>query len=363
MTKYFEYVTIMAIYRFKAVKEGEMIMIIPVQIPGHTYDVVLMRGALEKVKELINLNRKVMIVTDNGVPEEYAKKVADQCKSPYITTIEQGEEHKNLASYEIVLTNMLKAGFSRKDAVIAVGGGICGDLAGFAAASYMRGIDFYNIPTTVLSQVDSSVGGKTAVNLAGIKNAIGAFYQPKKVIIDINVLKTLPKRQINAGLAESVKMAATFDEQLFKIFEEKDIEENLETIIEKSIRIKEMVVREDEKEAGLRKVLNFGHTIGHGIESRGLDGSYLHGECVAMGMLPMCSEDVKKRLIKIMEKLELKTEANVSLEAVVSAMTHDKKANAGVYTVIETEKVGTYKMRDIDMEELKKRAEMVVKGV
>ena len=133
-------------------------MIIPVQIPGHTYDVVLMRGALEKVNELIDLNRKVMIVTDTGVPEEYAKKVADQCKSPYITTIEQGEEHKNLASYETVLTNMLKAGFSRKDAVIAVGGGICGDLAGFAAASYMRGIDFYNIPTPVLSQVDSSVG-------------------------------------------------------------------------------------------------------------------------------------------------------------------------------------------------------------
>ena len=166
-------------------------MVIPVKLPLGSYDITIERGVLKKAGQLLNLERKVLIVTDSGVPEEYSKAVAAQCKTPYIATVPEGEESKSLEIFEKLCAAMLEHGFTRSDCVVAVGGGVCGDLAGFAAASYMRGIDFYNIPTTVLSQVDSSVGGKTAVYFGGVKNIIGAFYQPKAVLIDPETLKTL----------------------------------------------------------------------------------------------------------------------------------------------------------------------------
>jgi len=214
---------------------------------------------------------------------------------------------------------------------------VVGDLTGFTAASFMRGIDFYNIPTTVLSQVDSSIGGKTAVNLAGIKNIVGAFYQPKRVIIDTNVLKTLPERQISSGLAEALKMSLTSDRELFDIFENGDIKSNLDEIIYRSVLIKKDVVEKDEKETGLRRILNFGHTIGHAIESEEeLNGLY-HGECVALGMIPMCSKDLRPRVVNILKKLSLPVELDFSIDSALSALSHDKKGeNEGVnVTLVE----------------------------
>ena len=199
---------------------------------------------------------------------------------------------------------MLDAGFTRRDCVIAVGGGVVGDLSGFAASIYMRGIDFYNIPTTLLSQVDSSVGGKTAIDFEGVKNIVGAFYPPKAVLIDENVLSTLPLRQLNNGLAEALKMSMTSDRELFDIFENGNPYENIGTVIEKSLLIKTDVVNKDEKEQGLRRVLNFGHTIGHGIEAEQA-GRLYHGECVAIGMIPMCSTETAERLKRILAKLGL----------------------------------------------------------
>ena len=336
-------------------------MSLRVNLGENSYDIVIERGCLKKAGDHLSLQRKVLIVRDSGVPLQYAQALASACKEPVICTIGQGEEHKTLQSYEMLLARMLSCGFTRKDCVAAVGGGICGDLAGFAAASYMRGIDFYNIPTTVLSQVDSSIGGKTAVNLNGIKNAVGAFYQPRKVLIDVDVLKTLPRRQVSAGLAEALKMAVTFDEDLFRLFEEGDVDGNIEKIIEQSLKIKKDVVEKDEKEQGLRKALNFGHTIGHGIESQALDGSLFHGECVAIGMLPMCSPDIRDRLLSIYEKMHLPASCHMDLEAVCRSMMHDKKAESGKTTVIETDRIGTFRMRKADASELKEKASMVIR--
>ena len=145
-----------------------------------SYDIVIERGALHKAKDLLNLDRKVLVVTDAGVPQEYAAAIASQSREGFVCTVPQGEDSKSIPQFSAILSKMLELGFSRKDAVVAVGGGVVGDLAGFAASAYMRGVDFYNIPTTVLSQVDSSIGGKTAVNLDGVKNIVGAFYQPKR---------------------------------------------------------------------------------------------------------------------------------------------------------------------------------------
>lgn len=322
-------------------------MIIPVRLNEKSYDIVLERGVINRAKEELNLERKVMVVTDDGVPKEYAETIAKQCKTPVVFTMKQGEDHKTLQTVEEIERLMMQHEFNRKDCVVAVGGGVVGDLSGFAASMYMRGIDFYNIPTTVLSQVDSSIGGKTAVNLDNIKNIVGAFYQPKKVLIDVETLKTLPERQISSGLAEAVKMSLTSDAELFSIFEEGHGLENLELVIEKSLRIKEDVVSQDEKEMGLRKILNFGHTIGHGIEavSHETGNDLYHGECVALGMLPMCSEEVRNRLKKVLLSLNLPTEISLPKEKVNEAMLHDKKSSGDYITTIFVETPGTFEMR------------------
>ncbi|MBE6609231.1 MAG: 3-dehydroquinate synthase, partial [Ruminococcaceae bacterium] len=242
-------------------------MTIHMNLGEDSYDIIVQRGVLGEADKHLDLNRRVLVVTDSGVPAQYARTVAEQCKEAMILTVEQGEASKSLDMFGKLLSAMLDGEFSRKDCVVAVGGGVVGDLSGFAASAYMRGIDFYNIPTTLLSQIDSSIGGKTAINFGGVKNIVGAFYQPKKVLIDPELLKTLPKRQISSGLAEAVKMALTSDKELFDIFENKDIGSSIDEIIVRSLNIKKNVVEQDEKESGLRKILNFGHTVAHGIES------------------------------------------------------------------------------------------------
>ena len=259
---------------------------IRMELGNSSYHIELERGNLEKAGQLLNLNRKVMIITDEGVPIIYANKIAEQSKESYIKVVSQGERSKSFDTVEDILKEMLHHQFTRKDCVVSVGGGVIGDLGGFVASIYMRGIDFYNVPTTVLSQVDSSIGGKTAINLDGIKNIVGAFYQPKAVLIDPNTLDTLSERQIINGLFEAIKMGATSDKTLFELFLRDDWREHLDTIITRSLLVKKYVVEQDEKESHLRKILNFGHTIGHGFESAA-HGRYLHGECVAIGMLYM----------------------------------------------------------------------------
>ncbi len=297
-------------------------MIIPVSLSAQNadYEIVLERGCLQRAASLLDLNRRTLIVTDEGVPAEYAETLAAGCAAPTVVRVAQGEGSKSFAALQALLSTMLAADFTRGDCVAAVGGGVVGDLAGFAAAVYMRGIDFYNLPTTVLAQVDSSVGGKTAINLDGIKNVVGAFHQPKKVLIDPDVLATLPRRQISNGLAEAVKMGLTSDRSLFELFEDGDPAAAPDLIIEKSLRIKAAVVSQDEKERGLRRILNFGHTLGHAIESfEQLSGLY-HGECVALGMLPMCAPPVRQRLLAVLKKLGLPTECSLDPDAVCAAL-------------------------------------------
>lgn len=333
-------------------------MKISVNLGINSYDIIICRGIIKKISEEINLNRKVFIITDDGVPKEYSKCIADQCKEAHIFSVLEGEGSKSIATYEMLLSKMLSLGFDRTDCVVAVGGGVVGDLSGFVAASYMRGIDFYNIPTTVLSQIDSSIGGKVAVNLDGIKNIVGAFYQPQKVLIDPDVLSSLDSRQISNGLSEAVKMSLTFDAELFGIFENEDAMSNIETIIEKSLMIKKTVVEEDEKENGLRKVLNFGHTIGHGIEAQRNLGLY-HGECVALGMIPMCSEKIRERLKAVLSKLSLPTSAELDTESVLTAISHDKKAKGDHITTVFVDQIGSFAFRDVDAKCLKSDIEML----
>ena len=329
-------------------------MIINVKTESSSYDITLKRNAINEVNNILDIKGKALIVTDSGVPEEYSKIVASQIKDSVIYTFPQGEQSKNFETYSALLKTLAENNFDRNDCVIAVGGGVTGDMAGFTAATYMRGIKFYNIPTTLLSQVDSSIGGKTAIDFLGYKNLVGAFYQPNAVIIDPDVLKTLPKRQFNNGLCESIKMAATSDSELFKILEENNAEDIIDTVIEKSLLIKKQVVEEDEKETGLRKVLNFGHTIGHAIETvTGLEELY-HGECVALGMMFMANGEAKKRIEKLLNKNNLPTETNFNVEAVYEALHHDKKSAGSGVNVVKVKNIGEFQFEFLEYNEIYK---------
>lgn len=312
------------------------------------YDISVGAGLIDSAEEIFNLERKVFILTDTGVPKEYSEKILKKSKEAVIFTAPEGEGTKSLAMLEKILSVMLEFDMSRGDCLVAVGGGVVGDLGGFAASVYMRGIDFYNLPTTLLSQVDSSIGGKTAVNFGGVKNIVGAFYQPKAVLIDPETLKTLPERQISAGFAEVVKMALTSDSELFATFENES-SLDIEDIIIRSLKIKLSVVEKDERESGLRKVLNFGHTLGHGIESV-KDGLY-HGECVALGMIPTSSEAVRARLIRVLRKLGLPTAYDGNIEQALEFVIHDKKCLNGVIDAVFVDEPGSFRMEKITVDD------------
>ncbi len=213
--------------------------VLRMELGPRSYDIVIARGCLQSAGQLLDLNRKVCIVTDSGVPRKYADTLATQCKEPVIVTVDAGEEAKTMDTVARLCRVMLERGFTRTDCVAAVGGGMVGDLAGFAAACFLRGIDFYNLPTTLLSQVDSSIGGKTGVNLDGVKNMVGAFWQPKKVLIDPDTLDTLSSRLRAEGMAEAVKMALASDEKLFEQLERGDLlveEEVKKPVVRKKFR-------------------------------------------------------------------------------------------------------------------------------
>ena len=315
-----------------------------------SYEIILRRGALQNLYQFANLNRRVAVVTDSGVPPLYARQVADQCREAAIITVPQGEASKSLKTLESVLQQMLDAGLGRGDLVIAVGGGVVGDLAGFAAAVYMRGIDFINCPTTTLSMIDSSIGGKTAVDLGDTKNVVGAFWQPRLVIVDADTLATL---------AEAVKAGLLADPELFGIFENGDVDAEIDAIIYRSLKFKKGIVEQDETEHGARRALNFGHTIGHGIEAvKGIKGrrktGLYHGECVALGMLPMIeSKALRKRTRAVYRRLGLPVRAGFDKEKVYAEMLHDKKAQGGRITLVKVPGLGCWRTETVPVESLR----------
>ena len=323
---------------------------IRVKLEKDSYDILVGCGLLSHVREYFKLDRKVLILTDSGVPLKYADKIASQCKDPFVWIIGQGESEKSFYNFEAVLNFMANKQFTRTDCVVAVGGGVCGDLAGFVAASYMRGIDFYNVPTTLLSQVDSSIGGKVAINLEKYKNTVGAFYQPKAVLIDPETLLTLDIRQIRAGLVESLKMATTSDAELFEVFESGEYLNDIEGIILRSLLIKKGIVERDVNEKGERKILNFGHTIGHAIEST---TPLIHGEAVALGMLFMCSDEVRARLLTIIDEMGLPLDTEIDKAELYRFILRDKKADGDKITITYVKEIGKAELRKLPIEDIK----------
>ena len=259
------------------------------------YKIFISKNAISKknLGPLLKDHNKVLIISDNGVPSGIRNKVQSIAKNfskVFLVILTKGEQSKSIQNFQKILNFLADNNFDRTDIIIAVGGGVVGDISGYVASSYLRGIQFVQIPTTLLAQVDSSVGGKTAINISAGKNLVGAFYNPKRVLIDISVLNSLPEREYKAGLAEVVKYALIKNKYLFSLLKnnpQKIILMNkniIEDVIFESIKTKAEIVSKDEKENGIRALLNFGHTFGHAIEAHGKYKKILHGEAVAKGM-------------------------------------------------------------------------------
>mgnify|MGYP001158198571 FL=1 len=262
---------------------------------NNKYKIVISKEAISKknLAPLLKQHKKTLIISDDGVPQRIVKKVSGVCMQStkvFKMILRHGENTKSVKNFQKILNFLADNNFDRTDLIIAVGGGVVGDISGYVASSYLRGINFIQIPTTLLAQVDSSVGGKTAINISAGKNLVGAFYNPIGVIIDTTVLKTLPSREFKAGLAEVIKYALIKNKSLLSLLknhsqqilsmEHKVIEE----IIFASIQTKAKIVTMDERENGIRAILNFGHTFGHAIEAHGKYNKILHGEAIAKGM-------------------------------------------------------------------------------
>lgn len=318
-----------------------------------SYPIYIENDLLNHLNSYLDLShKKVLIVSDDGVPFTYIQSVFYQCQEAYTFIFKQGEKQKNITTYQQIMDVLLDNHFSRFDIIIALGGGVVGDLSGFVASTYLRGISFYNIPTTLLSQVDSSIGGKTAIDYHGIKNMVGSFYPPKSVFIDPNVLKTLPTRQLHSGLVEAMKMGVTFNASLCDlILNSKNLFNDINEIIYQSLLIKKDVVEKDEKESSIRKVLNFGHTIGHVLEAYS-HGALLHGEAIGIGMLYFSSKSVQEVIVKFLKKYNLPTSYLIKKNEIEYYLSHDKKSHLEFIDVIEVNQIGTYQIQRKSIDEI-----------
>jgi len=338
---------------------------VSVQLGNRSYAIKIAPGLLKQLGgecARLNLGARCAVITDANVAKKFARAAFESLVKagfePVLISVPAGEKSKRIAVAEKCYNQLASHRLERKSCIIALGGGVVGDLAGFVAATYLRGVDFVQVPTTLLAQVDSSVGGKTGVNLRAGKNLVGAFYQPKLVLCDLETLRALPEREFRAGLAEVIKYGIIADAKLFAQLERdlskllKREPKTLAAVIARCCEIKAVIVSQDETESGLRTILNFGHTIGHAIENSFGYGKYLHGEAIAIGQVAAARLSQKilglpfgdvERIEKLFIRagLPVKIKLNSSqCKKLFAAMRLDKKASGGEIKFVLAQKIG-----------------------
>lgn len=323
---------------------------------GRPYEILIDKGLIdncgEHIKKVSKAN-KIAVISDTNVFPIYGEKVVNSCKNAGYEvvsfTFKAGEASKNLTTISNMYDFLAENHLTRSDLIVALGGGVTGDMAGFAAASYLRGIDFVQIPTSLLAQVDSSVGGKTGVDISAGKNLVGAFWQPILVLIDSNTLATLPQYYIDDGMAEVIKYGCIKDKALFEKLEKVNAMDCIEDIIYNCVSIKRDVVSRDEREKGERALLNFGHTIGHALEKISNFTGLSHGQGVAIGMVMMTSASEKagitttgttKRVEALCKKYNLPTDSDVAKNEIATASSSDKKTSGSSITLVLLNEIG-----------------------
>lgn len=351
-----------------------------VELGERSYDIVVESGMLARVGEEIAAvckGRAALVVTEPNIGALYVRDVTESLLragfQTFTAEVAGGEECKTLASAASLYERLLDIRMERTGVVVTLGGGIVGDLGGFVASTYLRGVDFVQIPTTLLAQVDASVGGKVGVNLPRGKNLVGSFYQPKRVLIDPDVLATLPERDFGSGLAELIKYGIIADRELFNFLRSRKEElrrldrDVLESAITRACEIKADVVTRDERESGLRAILNYGHTVGHGIEAATGFVKYTHGETVAIGMVTAAliskavgltgqqtATDVADALAAV--GLPIAPTPDVNPDDVIRAMRYDKKVAFGKLRFVLPKEIGEVEVTDVVTEDQVRRA-------
>lgn len=332
---------------------------------SNPYDVIIERGIISKCGEYISSvtkSKKAAVITDDIVGGLYADTVCESLRSQGfevgVFTFPNGEASKNLDTLSKIYNYLCEFGITRSDFLIALGGGVVGDITGLAAATFLRGIDFVQIPTTLLAQVDSSVGGKTAVDIAGGKNLVGAFKQPVLVLCDSNTLSTLPETELACGMAEAIKYGMIRDKKLFELIESHNISnvnDVIDDIVYTSIDIKRDVVEHDEFDKGERFILNFGHTLGHAIEGWHNYTDYTHGMGVAAGMCMMtdrfCAPELAERLRRCVTAYKLPTGTEAPMEKLLPFCSVDKKRELDSISFIVCEEIGKAEIRRVTLDE------------
>ena len=350
-----------------------------VDIKNHEYDIVIGKGILKNcadyIKEARKIPAKILIVTDDNVEKLYADTVCNSLKEiaeVKLVVLPAGETTKSLGYLSDLYDEAFSFGMTRSDLAVALGGGVIGDLTGFFASTVLRGIDVVQIPTTLLSQVDSSVGGKTAIDVSWGKNLVGTFYQPKLVIADTKTLETLPDNEFASGLAEVIKYGCIWDEDFFKKIDSASDREGLMKIIDELVftccDIKRKVVEQDEHDTALRMILNFGHTAGHIVEKAYNYTGYTHGEAVAFGMivasrlgekLGITEKGTTEKIYAMIKKFSLPYDISLSGED-LSGIALDKKASGSSISVILLDKIGKYNIHKMSTSEYVKMLKEIV---
>jgi len=349
---------------------------IDVRLGDRSYQVVVGTALLDSLGERmarLNLGTFCAVVTDSNVAGLYADRVMKSLIAsnfkPTLVTVPAGEQSKGFVQVKKICDAMIEAGLDRKAFVITLGGGVVGDLAGFAASIYYRGVPYVQVPTTIVSQVDSAVGGKTGINAIGGKNLIGSFHQPRLVLADVATLRTLPEREFNEGFAEVIKHAIIRDTELFARIARLD-RGNLTPLIARNVAIKAAIVAADEHETtGERALLNFGHTIGHGIEAAAGYGRYLHGEAISLGIVAACLISQKhaglstadhEKIVALLRQFELpmKLPEDISTESILAALKTDKKFSEGKIRFVLTPAIGSAFLSDkVTLEDIRQAIE------
>lgn len=335
---------------------------------GRPYSIYIERGLVNNVGSFVRQVSKAVravIVSDSNVAPIYADRVKSSLEAEGISTslfvFPAGEQSKRLSTIEKMYTAFSDAGITRSDIIVALGGGVTGDMAGFAAASWLRGVDFVQIPTSLLSQVDSSVGGKTGVDLPAGKNLVGAFWQPSVVLIDPDTLDTLPEKFFRDGLGEVVKYGCIRSESLFDRLERENARDVIDEIILECVSIKRDVVENDERDTGERAILNFGHTFGHAIEKLGDYSAMTHGEAVSAGAIlltelteakGLTEGGTAKRLKALLEKYGLPCSVPYSLPEIIRATRGDKKSSGNSLSFVILDRIGSCYVKKLPVEGL-----------
>lgn len=304
------------------------------------YDVIIERNLLDQIEKWIDVKKAYAVISDDNIPKEIINKVISKLNNYMFIEFPEGEKSKSIEQYSRIINLLIDNGVNKDINIIALGGGVTGDLVGFISSTLYRGVNLIQIPTTLLSQIDSSIGGKVAINMDNVKNPVGNIYPPSLVLIDPETLNSLPDRHFNNGMAEMIKYGMIYSRELFDFIKNKNVKENIDKLIYECLKIKKYYVEIDEFDNDSRYILNFGHTYGHAYEAYYNFDKYLHGEAISLGMIKTTSKNIKEELISVLKKFSLPTEDNAEQKELIKYIKRDKKSKGESIKMVFVDQIG-----------------------